>query len=76
MTDAVKVVARFGLRYAAVHRIEAACIPDNARSIRVLEKPDSGAKDFCDPICGSTASGRTTTSNARSRTIPGAGTKD
>lgn len=38
MTDAVKVLARFSFERLGLHRIEAACIPDNARSIRVLEK--------------------------------------
>ncbi len=38
MTDAVKVLARFSFETLRLHRIEAACIPDNARSIRVLEK--------------------------------------
>jgi len=38
MTDAVKVVARFAFDTLRLHRIEAACIPDNIRSIRVLEK--------------------------------------
>ncbi len=38
MTDAVKVLARFSFDTLRLHRIEAACIPDNIRSIRVLEK--------------------------------------
>jgi len=38
MTDAVKVLARFSFDTLRLHRIEAACIPENARSIRVLEK--------------------------------------
>ncbi len=38
MTDAVKVLARFSFDTLRLHRIEAVCIPDNARSIRVLEK--------------------------------------
>jgi ribosomal-protein-alanine N-acetyltransferase len=38
MTDAVKAVTRFSFDTLKLHRIEAACIPDNARSIRVLEK--------------------------------------
>ncbi len=38
MTDAVRVLARFSFETLRLHRIEAACIPDNARSIRVLEK--------------------------------------
>lgn len=38
MTEAVRLVARFAFDTLRLHRIEAACIPDNARSIRVLEK--------------------------------------
>ncbi|MBN9233266.1 MULTISPECIES: GNAT family N-acetyltransferase [Phyllobacteriaceae] len=38
MTDAVKVLAGFAFDTLKLHRIEAACIPDNIRSIRVLEK--------------------------------------
>ncbi len=38
MTDALNVLVRFGFDTLKLHRIEAACIPDNARSIRVLEK--------------------------------------
>ena len=38
MTEAVKLVSHFAFDTLRLHRIEAACIPDNARSIRVLEK--------------------------------------
>lgn len=38
MTDAVKTLSRFAFGELTLHRIEAACIPDNSRSIRVLEK--------------------------------------
>ena len=38
MTDAVTVLVRFAFDTLRLHRIEAACIPDNVRSIRVLEK--------------------------------------
>jgi ribosomal-protein-alanine N-acetyltransferase len=38
MTEAVKLVSRFAFDTLRLHRIEAACIPENARSIRVLEK--------------------------------------
>jgi ribosomal-protein-alanine N-acetyltransferase len=38
MTDAVQVLTRFAFDTMRLHRIEAACIPDNNRSIRVLEK--------------------------------------
>lgn len=38
MHEAVTLVVRFGFETLRLHRIEAACIPDNQRSIRVLEK--------------------------------------
>ena len=38
MTDAVKTLCRFAFGELKLHRIEAACIPENSRSVRVLEK--------------------------------------
>ncbi|MET0597440.1 MAG: GNAT family protein [Mesorhizobium sp.] len=38
MLEAVALVADFAFDTLRLHRIEAACIPDNARSVRVLEK--------------------------------------
>ena len=38
MVDALDLLARHAFRTMRLHRIEAACIPDNRRSIRVLEK--------------------------------------
>ena len=38
MTDAVRLLVRFAFDRLLLHRVEAACIPDNTRSIRVLEK--------------------------------------
>lgn len=38
MVEAVKLVCRYGFSGLGLHRIEAACIPDNNRSVRVLEK--------------------------------------
>ena len=38
MVDAVALVAHFAFGTLRLHRIEAACIPGNRRSIRVLEK--------------------------------------
>lgn len=38
MTDAVNVLVRHAFDTLRLHRVEAACIPGNARSIRVLEK--------------------------------------
>jgi ribosomal-protein-alanine N-acetyltransferase len=38
MVEAVGLLADYAFRVLRLHRIEAACIPDNARSIRVLEK--------------------------------------
>ncbi|QPC87031.1 GNAT family N-acetyltransferase [Mesorhizobium sp. NBSH29] len=38
MQEAVRLATRFCFGQLMLHRIEAACIPDNARSIHVLEK--------------------------------------
>ena len=38
MLEAVRLVINFAFETLRLHRIEAACIPDNARSVRVLEK--------------------------------------
>lgn len=38
MTEAVKLVAGFAFSSLAVNRLEAACLPDNQASVRVLEK--------------------------------------
>lgn len=38
MVDAVRLLVRHAFDTLRLHRIEAACIPDNARSVRVLEK--------------------------------------
>jgi ribosomal-protein-alanine N-acetyltransferase len=38
MAEALDLLAGFAFDTLRLHRIEAACIPDNARSIRVLEK--------------------------------------
>lgn len=38
MTDAVKTLARYSFGKLGLHRLEAACIPGNLRSVRVLEK--------------------------------------
>lgn len=38
MVEAVKLVCAHAFSALALHRVEAACIPDNNRSIRVLEK--------------------------------------
>jgi ribosomal-protein-alanine N-acetyltransferase len=38
MTRAVAAVVRFGFDSLRLHRIEAACIPDNAPSIALLER--------------------------------------
>jgi ribosomal-protein-alanine N-acetyltransferase len=38
MVEAVKLVCGYGFSSLRLHRVEAACIPDNHRSIRVLEK--------------------------------------
>lgn len=38
MVDAVRLLVRHAFDTLRLHRIEAACIPDNTRSVRVLEK--------------------------------------
>jgi [ribosomal protein S5]-alanine N-acetyltransferase len=38
MTDAVRTLARHSFTKLGLHRLEAACIPSNLRSVRVLEK--------------------------------------
>jgi ribosomal-protein-alanine N-acetyltransferase len=38
MTDAVRAVAPFAFNHLRLHRLEAACLPNNAASRRVLEK--------------------------------------
>ncbi|WP_428674636.1 GNAT family N-acetyltransferase, partial [Roseibium sp.] len=38
MTEAVAVAVRYAFDELRLHRVEAACIPDNTRSIRLLEK--------------------------------------
>lgn len=38
MTDAVRAVAAFAFSNLRLHRLEAACLPTNAASMRVLEK--------------------------------------
>jgi ribosomal-protein-alanine N-acetyltransferase len=38
MQDAVKSLTQFGFETLKLHRLEAACIPSNERSIKVLEK--------------------------------------
>jgi ribosomal-protein-alanine N-acetyltransferase len=38
MLEAVNLVIPYAFDRLGLHRIEAACIPDNRRSIRVLEK--------------------------------------
>lgn len=38
MTEAVTLLCRYAFNTLKLHRVEAACIPENNRSIRVLEK--------------------------------------
>ena len=38
MVDAVRLVAQYSFERLRLHRLEAACIPTNNRSARVLEK--------------------------------------
>ncbi|MGB8819021.1 MAG: GNAT family protein [Rhizobiaceae bacterium] len=37
MQDAVQILVRYGFETVGLHRLEAACIPGNLRSVRVLE---------------------------------------
>ena len=37
MREAVKLVCEYGFSYNGLHRLEAACIPGNTRSVRLLE---------------------------------------
>jgi [ribosomal protein S5]-alanine N-acetyltransferase len=50
MTDAVKVLVPFAFASLRLHRIEAACLPHNSASIRVLEKcafrPEGLAREY------------------------------
>ena len=38
MADAVSVIKQYAFGTLALHRVEAACIPDNERSVRLLKK--------------------------------------
>ncbi|TCD13482.1 GNAT family N-acetyltransferase [Oricola cellulosilytica] len=38
MSEALKLMCGFAFSTCGLHRLEAACIPDNTRSIRILEK--------------------------------------
>jgi ribosomal-protein-alanine N-acetyltransferase len=38
MLEAIRLVTAYAFQTLRLHRIEAACIPDNQRSMRVLEK--------------------------------------
>ena len=49
--------------------MEAACIPDNIASVRLLEKTGFQREGFAADICASTGSGRTTCCTHGSRTI-------
>jgi [ribosomal protein S5]-alanine N-acetyltransferase len=50
MTDAVRAIVPFAFAHLHLHRIEAACLPTNRASIRVLEKcgfqPEGTARRF------------------------------
>ncbi|MBK8458579.1 MAG: GNAT family N-acetyltransferase [Phyllobacteriaceae bacterium] len=55
MGEALALLTDWCFAGLGLRRIVAACIPDNQRSRRVLEKPDSPAKAWCGPICASMA---------------------
>ena len=60
MTAALRVLLPSLFGELNLHRIEAACIPSNAPSIRVLEKCGFAREGWRGAISASTASGRTT----------------
>ena len=47
MTEAVRAVIPFALETLRLHRLEAACIPTNAGSIRLLENTGFRARGLC-----------------------------
>jgi RimJ/RimL family protein N-acetyltransferase len=57
---AVRAVVRYAFEDLDLHRVEAACQPDNMASRRVLEKPASRKKASRAPISRSTAPGAIT----------------
>ena len=68
MTAAVNAIIPFAFATLKLHRIEAACIPANVASIRLLEKTGFKRRRLCPPISfASMARGRTTCCTLGSR---------
>ena len=67
MTAAVRALIPFCFGSLRLHRLEAACIPDNAASIRLLEKTGFRREGYARNICASTGSGPTICSMPGSR---------
>ena len=62
MLEALELLIPYSFETLRLHRIEAACIPDNQRSMRLLEKAGFQREGYCVPTFVSTACGRITTS--------------
>jgi ribosomal-protein-alanine N-acetyltransferase len=62
MTEAVRGALRFAFSDLALHRVEAACLPNNEPSRRCWNASASSARAWRGPICGSTGSGPITCS--------------
>ncbi len=50
MTAAVRAIIPFAFETLKLHRLEAACIPANIASVRLLEKTGFRARGICPPI--------------------------
>ena len=73
MTAAVRALIPFCFDALRLHRVEAACIPANQASIRLLEKTGFPARAMPANISASTASGRTICSTPGCKTAEIAG---
>ena len=70
MSRAVRAAADFVFSTLRLHRLEAACLPHNEASMRLLESVGFQRRGLCArPICASTAGGRTISSSRSSRAI-------
>ena len=58
MSRAVRAACRHGFSAMRLHRIEAACLPHNEASKRVLNACGFKEEGYAGPICGSTDNGR------------------
>ncbi len=57
MSEAVRGALRFAFQDLALHRVEAACLPNNEPSRRLLERVGFRHEGWRAPICASTAPG-------------------